>query len=57
MRCRVTITAEYEVPDDQLMEAYGTANRAKAAAIDMQNEPAEMLEYCQNISMHIDVLD
>lgn len=56
MKAKVTITAEYEIPDDHLEEAYGTTDPTLCVAIDAQNEPAQMLEYCENIEMKIEVV-
>lgn len=35
MKVKATISWEYEVPDDKLMESYGTADPEEAVAIDL----------------------
>lgn len=57
MKAKVTIVGYYEVPDDQLQEAYGTTDPAECIALDGRDiEPMHMLELCDTVTMKIEVV-
>jgi hypothetical protein len=49
----VNISGTYEVPDDKVLEAYGTTDPGACAFIDQQNDPAEVLSYCDDVVMSV----
>lgn len=55
MKMKVTVTGEYNAPDDDFSRqaAYGTTDPHKMAEIDAQAEPAELIDYCDNVAISI----
>jgi hypothetical protein len=53
MRFAVTITGSYEVPDDQLLQAYGTTDPEKCAELDATTPEDVLIEMMEDVDVMI----
>lgn len=59
-KLRATITAEYEVTDQQMHENYGTTNPKEAARIDCEQfdqDPGLILHMDTDVKVNVEVID
>lgn len=53
MKFRATFTGTYEVPDDRLLETYGSTDPQVCAAIDAENDTVILFDLCDDVTLTI----